>query len=256
MKLPVIPAGAQKKNTAPKLTGEVLELGTINTEKKTYKAPKIPTTYTRSDIVPRANKTRQVEVDKPAHWADTTIPGMFLDADYICNIVRSIGKKGEEIVEYDWQILPATDGQIFKFPISKFYVDNDGDLVLNAKVGDSYVCEVIINDENLAKQINADESTEGVVVRRRSTSVDANQLVEICTLSYGDWNSAFKDATIDTIPITNYIHYDRRDYQFEKDGKTKTKYCGALLCHPDALEDLTLIVKQLGAGKKSIVFNN
>ncbi len=255
MNFPKLPIDNQKK--APKLNGEVIELGKINTGKKTYNVPVIQG-HKRSELVPRAHKPKEIEneVEKRGHWSDTIIPGMFLDADYKCNIIRSIGKKNEEIIEYDWQIMPSNE--IFQFPINRFYVDTEGNLHLNAKVDGSFVSQIILNDENLAKLYNNISSEPDGVVRKRSTSsnIDSSQLVEICTLSYGDYNSAFRDAMLGDVPLKNYIHYDRRDYPFEKDGTIRTKYCGALMCHPEALEDLTLIVKQLGAGKKSLIFNN
>lgn len=252
---PKIPIKATKKETvAPVLTGNSTNLGTIDTIKKEWKAPTIP----RSALVPR--KTVSIEpaevVEKRAHWSDKTIPGMFLDADYICNIIRTKNKKGQEEIEYDWQILPNTGN---RFPVSHFYIDNDGDLILSGKVDNSYVTQIVMNDENLAKIVITD-TNETTITRRSTSNVDKEQLVEICTLSYGDYNSTFggsksKDAEFMGMKLTDYVFYDRRDYTYMDDGKEKVKYCGALMCSADGLEFWTKAIKTIGSHKKSLVFN-
>ena len=254
---PKIPVKAQKKvevvkSVKPVLTGGVTDLGVITTVKREFKAPVIP----RSALVPRKERVEKDEVTKPAHWSDVIIPNMFLDSDYFCNIVRTKGKKGEDVIDYDWQIMPGTGG---RFPLNKFYVDSEGDLILFGKVGDSYVTQMVMNDENLAKMEALLENSVvgGGVVRRRKAGTDTSLLAEICTLSYGDYNSAFKNAMFGTEPLSEYVYYDRRDYQYtDENGKVKTKYCGALMCVAEAIAEFTYFVKQLGSGKKSLIFNN
>lgn len=256
---PRIPIQAQKPkaDNKPKLSGNSTTLGTIETGKKEWKGPTIP----RSAIMPRAHRTEKVEevVEKRGHWSDKTIPGMFLDAEYVCNIIRTLNKKNQEEIEYDWQVIANTGS---KFPVNHFYVDSDGDLILSAKVGDSFVTQIVMNDENLAKEIVT--TTTQTVSRRSSSNINTEGLVEICTLSYGDYNSAFggsqsKDAEFDGNKLSDYIHYDRRDYKYTKPDNTEgTKYVGALMCPADGLEYWTFAIKEMNRllNKKSLVFNN
>lgn len=254
MLAPKIPKSGIKAGK-PELKGEATTLDVITTERKQYQAPSQPTR--RAPYIPQAAKkappVKEEVTEKRAHWTDNIIAGMFLDADYECKIIRTKNAKGVEEVTYDWHVIQGTGG---KFPVSRYYIDSEGNLSIGGKVGDSIVSQIIFNDESLTKMYgNRTEAEASTVTRRRNTSVDTSQLVELCTLSYGDFNSAIKNATIEGESLMDFVTYDRRDHPFVKDGKEKIKYCGALLCHPDAVETLTTIVKQLSTGKKSFVFN-
>ena len=259
LKLPTIPRSANQAKQdavkkAPALSGKQTDLGTIETARKSY-TPNIP----RSQLVPHARKAvKDEQVEKRGAWYDTIIPDMFLDAEYICDIIRTTNKKGDEVVEYDWKILPAPVGVTYKQPVSHFYIDSYGDLSMAGMYNGTIITYTIFNDENCLKQqalLDAHNKSTSTT-RKRTTTSDTTGLVEICTLSYGDYRDYFKDAEHLGVNLNDYIHYERRDYKYIKDGKEKVKYCGALMSFPENVDMLTSIIKLLGKDRKSIVFNH
>jgi hypothetical protein len=220
-------------------SGNKIDLGTIQTEKK-------PQNALLANI--NANKVKETSIDIPKKisYLDNVIPGMFVEDDYICHIKKN-EVKGRVVTEYDWK-LKSRNATELQIPVCKFYIDSEGDLHLTGRIDENRVYHrIIFNDENMAMCENiANNSTNDNVTRRRSTSIDTSMLVEICSISYNDWQKISKttlDVEGEIKSFTDYIHYDRRDHQITKsNGEKGIRYEGALMCVEQAYDYFVVFI--------------
>lgn len=238
-------------------SGNKFDLGIVKTEKKPFNNALL------KNVTANKAKEEVVEISKKQSYLDNVIPGMFLNDDYKC-IIKRHEIKGKEIVEYDWQ-LANRNTNLLQIPVCSFFIDSDGDLHLTGKLGEDSICHItIMNDENSTKfeELLNNPNTE-TTTRRRSSNIDTSKLVEICSISYNDWQKISKttvDAEGETLSFTDFVHYDRRDHEITKrDGTKGIRYEGALMCMPDTYDYFVEFVNQWIKGQDketSIIFTN
>ncbi len=202
----------------PSLLGKKIDLGTIPTIKK--------------ETVKKEEKL----IEKKSSFDN--ILNIFLDSEFIHK-------------DNDWKITPNSGKT---HPISTRYTDHDGDLILAAKVNGCLIYQIEINPNNISDIETLCETIEEERTPRKRISSYKTGLVEICDISYGDYIAAVKNYQEDGLFINEYIHYQRKDHPYQKDGQTKIKYCGTLMCEPNILEDMIIMIKRICKDKKSITF--